>query len=179
MPSSFISNTRRGIASGGGGGPINLAMAMQTQNQTEWCWAAVSVSTALFYSPASGFTQCQIVNQQLNQADCCANGSSAACNQPGFLDQALTYVGHFNPPRQGNTLPMATLMGEFAAGRVVGVRIQWTGGGGHFVALDGGDFLGQTISVKDPIYGPSTYDYNAFNGQYQTNGSWTDSYLTQ
>jgi len=178
MPSTFINTTRRAPAPGGAAGPINLSMSMQPQQQSEWCWAAVSASTSVFYNAASTWTQCQLANQQLNQTTCCANGGTPACNQPWYLDRALTATGNLNQWLSG-TMVMAALQTQLSGGHIVGARIQWSGGGGHFVALDGCDAAAQTLSVKDPIYGASTYNYAAFNGQYQGNGSWTDSYLTQ
>ncbi|HLI62087.1 MAG TPA: hypothetical protein VKV05_01720, partial [Terriglobales bacterium] len=72
---------------------IILPFEVQPQLESEWCWAAVSTSIAHFYSPSSAVTQCQVVNQQLKRTDCCTNPGSNNCNQPGYLDQALQYVG--------------------------------------------------------------------------------------
>src|SRR4029079_4998564 len=70
-----------------------LRFTMQQQQQTEWCWAAVSVSVNLFYHPASGQTQCAVANVAMGPTTCCQDGSTAQCNQPWFLDQALQIVG--------------------------------------------------------------------------------------
>src|SRR5690348_16501276 len=95
----FFQNTRQAIALSHaalamGGAPApqpgkSLVFAMQHQKQSEWCWAAVSVSVSKFYNPASGFTQCKVVNAELRQTTCCQNGSTAKCDLPYFLDKAL------------------------------------------------------------------------------------------
>jgi hypothetical protein len=55
-----------------------------------------ATSVALFYKPASGWTQCQVANRELGRNDCCGAGASGPCNVPSYLDQALAVVGHFD-----------------------------------------------------------------------------------
>src|SRR5258708_20108493 len=86
---------------GGCGNP--LGFTMQTQQQTQWCWAAVSVSVNLYYHPTSGQTQCTVANTAMGQTTCCTDGSTAECNQPWFLDQALQIVGNLNALTSGKT----------------------------------------------------------------------------
>jgi predicted double-glycine peptidase len=59
----------------------------------------------------------------------------------------------------------------------LGVRIQWVGGGGHFVVI-GGYSLQNVVDVRDPWYGNSSVDYTAFKGRYQGHGRWSHSYQT-
>src|SRR5262245_50136888 len=113
-----------------------LSFAMQHQQQTQWCWAAVSTSVSLYYDPSSTWTQCTVVNAELGQTTCCNNGSSAACNQPWYLDLALTRTGNLTAVT-GGTTTFAGIRSEIDAGRLLGVRIGWSGGGGHFVVLEG------------------------------------------
>lgn len=153
---------------------------MQHQQQTEWCWSAVSTSVALYYSPAGSNTQCDLVNAQLGQTTCCAAGSSAACNQPWYLDRALTGVGHLASVFAG-VLSFANCDAQLCgSARPVGVRIGWSGGGGHFVVIGAVDTPAtQLLTVYDPWYGTSQIPYATLQSSYQGTGQWTHTYLTQ
>jgi hypothetical protein len=112
----------------------SLGFAIQNQTHTNWCWAAVAVSVSVFYQPASAWTQCSLVNTQLNQATCCQNGSTPTCNQPHHLDQALTRTGNLNQFVVG-PISLGQVQAEINQQRVLGVRIGWPNGlVGHFVA---------------------------------------------
>jgi hypothetical protein len=157
-----------------------LGLVEQPQQQTEWCWLATTVSITRFYNAAYAGTQCLLANQMLGQAGCCADGSTAACNQPGFPDQALTQTGHLAAAVM-NKPTLLTLMNEIDAGHPVSVNIQWNGGGGHNPAVDGydnSDPAAPTVDVQDPWYGPSTQDFNTFPGNYNGGGVWWESYFT-
>lgn len=156
-----------------------LAFTMQPQQQTQWCWAAVSTSVSLFYDPSSTWTQCTVANAELGQTTCCQNGSSAACNVPWFLDRALQRTGNLNAFSSGVT-SFADVRTETNAGRPLGVRIGWSGGGGHFVVIEGyKPGLGpQRVAIDDPWWGASDLTYAAFQSSYQGTGSWTHSYTT-
>src|SRR5204863_1759343 len=80
-----------------------LDFSMQHQQQTNWCWAAVSTSVALFFNPSSGWTQCAVANGELNRNDCCGAGASGPCNVYGYLDTALTRVGHLDHKATGTS----------------------------------------------------------------------------
>jgi hypothetical protein len=153
-----------------------LAFSMQHQQQTQWCWAAPSVSVNLYYHPASGRMQCGVVNTALGQTTCCTNGSSSACNQPWYLDRALLIVGNLNTWTSGKAT-FATVKAEINGCRPLCLRIGWTGGGGHFVAVYG--YSGSNINIGDPWYGNSVVNYAVFPGGYHGGGSWTHSYFTK
>ena len=157
-----------------------LAFTMQHQQQTQWCWAAVSTSVSLYYDPSSTWTQCTVVNAELGQTTCCQNGGSAACNQPWFLDDALTRTGNLDA-FSGGTTSFAGVRTQIDGGRPLGTRIGWSGGGGHFAVIEGykpgpGD---QRVAIDDPWYGASDLTYNTFATSYQGTGSWTHSYTTE
>ncbi len=156
----------------------NLGLEMQQQQETEWCWAGVSTSVALFYEPESGYTQCAVVNAQLKQTTCCQDGASEACNQPWQLELALDYVGHLDRDfSERPTLPH--IAEQVDAGKPVGLCINWTGGGGHFVVIDGYDETNGLIDVEDPWFGHSVVSYDSFPASYQGGGVWGWTYLTQ
>jgi hypothetical protein len=158
---------------GGGSGSRVLPFIMQNQQQTQWCWAATSVSVNAYFKPGTTWTQCLVVNNALNTAICCSNGSSSTCDNPWFLDRALRIVGnlHHLEVRRGTLAEVTT---EIAADRPLCLRIGWFSGGGHFVGVYG--YSGTIISVGDPWWGDSVIDYSDFPENYQSGGNWTHTY---
>jgi Papain-like cysteine protease AvrRpt2 len=156
-----------------------LPLNVQAQLQSQWCWAACSTSVSHFFDAASAWTQCGVVNAELSQTGCCEDGSTATCNQPWYLDKALTRTGNF-ASRTSGTAPMSKIRSELSAGRPVGVRIGWTGGGGHFVTISGclDDATGM-LEIRDSIYGTSDISLANFTSSYQGSGSWTHTYFTR
>jgi Papain-like cysteine protease AvrRpt2 len=130
-----------------------LSFQMQHQQQTNWCWAAVSTSVALYYDSTSTWTQCTVANGELGRSDCCGAGASTSCNVYGFLNTALTRVGHLDH-MDSAVAAFHAVDDEIDAGRPLGIRVAWSGGGAHFLAIIG--YLeGATnyVAVDDPIYG--------------------------
>jgi len=167
------------VAAPAGGAQAGLGFCMQDQTQTQWCWAATAVGMSLFYNPSSTWTQCSLVNRELGQTTCCQDGSSAVCNRPWYLQNALQTTGNLVQWVAG-AASFADVQQEINAKRPLAARIGWSGGGGHFVVLDGYDTTaGQYLSVQDPWYGHSTYSYLAFQTAYQGSGEWTHSYYTK
>jgi Papain-like cysteine protease AvrRpt2 len=148
---------------------------MQHQEQTNWCWAATAASVSAFFNPSTTWTQCKIVNAELGRTGCCTNGSSSYCNISWYLDRALTRTGNFVSMSWG-TGTMSDVKNEIDNNRPLGVRIGWSGGGGHFVALDGYSQTFNMVAVDDPWYGASDVDLAVFQTSYQGSGSWTHSY---
>lgn len=159
-----------------------LCFTMQHQEQTQWCWSATATSVAHYYNAASPWTQCTLVNAELGRADCCTDPSSGNCNQPWTLSTVLTRVGHLASV-SGASTSFADVRAEIDDGRPLGVRIGWSGGGGHFNVLacyiSNTLFGQQSVQVEDPWYGTSVWDYDTFRTNYQGSGSWTHSYKTQ
>jgi len=64
--------------------------------------------------------------------------------------------------------------------RVVGARVGWHGGGGHFMVIYGCRTMNgiNYYDIDDPIYGKTQITETAFNTAYQGAGSWTHSYIT-
>jgi hypothetical protein len=156
----------------------SLNFSMQPQTQTNWCWSAVSVSTSKFYNFSSQWTQCALANQQLGQSTCCQSGGTTACNQTWYLDKALTETGNLDNWQSG-TVSEQILEGELIRTFPVGIRIGWSGGGGHFVIVDGATTSNSTVHVEDPIYGTSDIAYSTLTSSYQGSGSWTHTYFTR
>lgn len=154
-----------------------LNFTVPLQQETEWCWAAVSTGIAHYYNSASTVTQCQVVNQQLGRSDCCKNPASSLCNIPGYLDQALTFVGHLSS-EEGKAASYADTVAAVDVGTPPCIRIGWSGGGGHFIGVYGCE-PSNMLWVTDPIYTQSLVsDATLTGGTYQTNGTWTNTYFT-
>lgn len=171
---------RRPSASPSGAPPNHLNMTMQTQQQANWCWSAVSVSIKLFFSPGTSITQCDQANRQLSQTTCCGTGGADVCNVTWYLYRALSGLGNLAAAII-SIIPFDDLVTQIRAGRPVGCRIVWLGGGAHFVAIDGCDPASpnQLITVKDPISGTSVLAYDTFATSYQGVGSWAETCLTK
>ncbi len=179
-----------GGAAGGTGGAAGGAAApalgwttitgfvMQSQEQQNWCWAAVACSTAELFGQLT-WTQCKLVEAELDEDTCCQDGSTDECDKPWYLDDALRRTGNLEAFTSGATA-FASVRDEVDAGLPLGVRIRWEDGGGHFVALDGyldGD--DPQVQVRDPWDGLHQFDYEEFRDRYDGNGEWTHSYRTK
>src|SRR6266496_2503854 len=133
-----------------------------------------------------------VVDAEMSQTACCTDGSSAACNQPWYLDLALMRVGCLQSV-SGGTLPFATVRSLLNVDTPPCARQVWAGGGAHFVAIvccfryQSGLMSGTTsaaptsdrLQISDPWYGDSIVDYATFVSGYMGTGTWTHSYLTQ
>lgn len=159
-----------------------LAFNMQAQTQTNWCWAATATSVSHYYWWfLNRWTQCRVANAELAHADCCNSPVPAACNVPWYLDRALTRTNNFVSIAAG-AASFATLRAELDAGRPVGARIGWSGGGGHFMAIYGYTLIAgllEFLDIDDPIYGKSHLSYSDFATNYQGSGTWTHTYFTK
>ena len=152
------------------GKAASLGLAMEQQKQDNWCWAAVAVSVTKFVAGVGvGVDQCEQANDQLHRTSCCAD--PASCNLQMPLDPQL-FV------RTTGAFPIEIVKQQIDGRRPVGVRITWSGGGTHFVCIDGYNVAGAVpvVSVRDPWYGDSTVPYSVLATSYQATGTWTDSY---
>jgi hypothetical protein len=157
---------------------VRLNFAVQRQLQDQWCWAAVSASIARHYGAAK-WTQCAVVNEELEQTDCCHNGATPDCNQPWYLDRALRRVGALKKVESGRPRDLKKVRREIDANRPVCVRIGWGGGGGHFITVEGYRGDGGLVAVEDPWYGTSDVSVGLLEGGYQGSGRWTHTYYTR
>lgn len=159
-----------------------LNFAMQQQDQTNWCWAAVAASVGRYYHEDTRWTQCGIADGELQRADCCDGQGGGLCNVYGFLPSALYRVGCLKAWDVGKRALLAQLCAEIDGQRPLCARVQWQGGGAHFVAIVGyleGGQDSDLIAVEDPFWGPSDIAYDTFCTNYATQrGSWTDTYYT-
>ncbi|WP_092353471.1 papain-like cysteine protease family protein [Collimonas sp. OK242] len=167
---------------------LKLTFEMQFQEQSQWCWAALTASVWIYYAPTKVVTQCSLANLFFKQVNCCTvdGASSAACNQPYFVDTALAYAQCLNAPVLSERLIFSDVVGQIVAARPVGIRITWQGGGnvGHALCIVGYDCTDPdpdhaTIDLKDPTYGESVVTYKGFPANYHSGSLWTHTYRTQ
>jgi hypothetical protein len=175
--------TPRALALAAGGVASNsyqLPFTIQTQAQDQWCWAATAVSVSVFHSAASAWTQCSLVCAEVGDPSCCVDGSTPTCNQPWTLDTALACTGNLRTWASG-TMPASDIRSELAASRPICCRIQWNGGGGHFVTISGyqNDGTVEDLTVDDPFFGRSHTDLASFPSAYHIGGNWTHTYYTK
>jgi hypothetical protein len=156
-----------------------LSFQMQVQQQANWCWAAVATSVSHYYEASSTWTQCEVANGELGRTDCCADGASTSCNVYGTLNTSLSRVGHLDH-MDSSVASFQTVDNEIDAGRPLGIRVAWSGGGAHFLAIIG--YLEDNpnyVAVDDSIYGKSDLTYDTLRTSYQGSGSWTHTYYTK
>jgi hypothetical protein len=158
-----------------------LAFNMEAQPQSNWCWAATAKSVSHFYWFFSPWTQCKIVNAELGRSDCCNSTVPSPCNEPWYLDRALTRTNNYVSMTGAVTFDQ--VRAEIDAGRPVGARIGWSGNGGHFMVIYGYSHVfitGQSyFDIDDPIYGKSHLRVSEFSSNYQGSGTWTHTYFTK
>ena len=156
-----------------------LNFNMQAQTQTQWCWAATSTSVSHFYSALSPWTQCKVATEAMDDK-CCNPPLPAPCNQPWYLNKAFEITNNY-VSYQGGSITWKQVTAELEKGLVVGARIGWNGGGGHFMVIHGvSKQLGtEYLHIDDPIYGKSTLTYQQFATNYQGSGTWTHTYFTK
>ena len=156
-----------------------LSFNMQAQTQSNWCWAATSTSVSHFFWFLSPWTQCKVANAELGLSNCCSGSVPSACNVPWYLDRALTRTNNFVSITGPVTFQQ--VRNEIDAGRPVGARIGWNGGGGHFMVIYGYSLIAGTayFDIDDPIYGKSHLAVSDFASNYQGSGSWTHTYFTK
>lgn len=79
------------------------------------------------------------------------------------------------------TISFAQIQTEINAGRPIGVRTAWRGGGAHFLCIIGYALISNVpyVYLDDPIYGPSFTTLSNFTTNYRGSGTWTHTYFTE
>ncbi len=146
---------------------------IERQEQDNWCWSAVGVSVERFYAASSARTQCALANTALGRQDCCADGADdpARCDTPWYLDRVLRVTDNLED-MSGGRLSYSDVRARIDRDSVVGCRIGWYGGGGHFAVVIG--YLTQNgrgyLDIADPIWMETQVPYDEFPSLYQSGG---------
>jgi hypothetical protein len=134
---------------------MSLFVPKKTQEQSNWCWAAVTQSIMAFHGTHT--SQCNIVMR--------GKAKSTCPNETGFdsdVQRALSASG-FRSSVTG-ALSFNDIKYEIATNRLpFYVRWNWSGGGGHAVAVDGfSDGTTDYVDYMNPLDGEyhfDTYDW--------------------
>lgn len=168
-PETATSSSRR--APGGAvrveGGVLSLAVAVPAQERARWCWAAIAVGLETYYGGPA--------RSQEALARALLDGD--ALDRELELDRALIAVGcygHWSPGKP----TLARLRFELNLGRPIAARVEWHGGGGHYVLVTGHDTRCDDLLIADPRRGPARVSFAAFPRGYDRGGTWTESFWT-
>jgi len=172
------------LESGGGAAPppptVLLAFTIHTQEQTNWCWAAVATSVALHFDFTWSLRQCELVDHELQQTNCCQDGGCSKCNVERRLSRALIRTGNL---RQMESRPMTfkELQAAMLEKAPMCARVEWQGGSGHFVVISGYVALSgvQYVTIEDSLTGQSQYEFQEFLTRYEGSGRCTHAYWTR
>lgn len=165
-----------------GAAPVwsRLDFLMLQQEQANWCWCATALSVHKYFNPTSRLRQCDAANIILGRTDACTNPTHPDVNTGWILEDSLTDLGNFFEQNTGGMMSWADVKTQIDMGRPVGARTAWSGGGAHFVCIEG--YLeGATpmIAVDDPAGGQSDVNFEVFKTAYGGSGSWTHNYRVQ
>lgn len=139
---------------------LDLDIPEQKQNgiwMKNWCWAAVALGIWRYFNKGAGvFPMCRIANLVLGSQNCCSETGGAACDVPAALDDALKTVKR-NPGFEPRALTESELREHLEKLQLpVAVRLEWKGGGGHFVVIYGYRIDDEMyLLFDDSIYGRS------------------------
>jgi hypothetical protein len=168
------------ISSGGGTSPpITLNFSVEPQLGRDWCWAAVASSVSRFFDDATTWSQCSIASAELGKA-CCPAQRNGPCDHPWWLDKALKCTGNLGSFLDG-AIDEAAIRIQLGLKRPIGLRVGWSTGGGHFLAIRAikTDTTGQLIiTTTDPIFGESELSLAELESRYREVGTWTHTYYT-
>lgn len=157
-----------------------LDLRLQPQKLSNWCWAAIAASLSQYYG-TKGWQQEAISSHILGFN--CSNfqqdkSIEAHCNQYAMLDQALKLVGcysHWSPSRPS----FERIKQEIDRGHPLCVRVEWYGGGFHYLVLMGYYHETKEIYVDDSLYGLSVQNFAEFPHNYRgIGGMWRETFWT-
>ncbi len=154
---------------------------MEHQEESNWCWAAVTVSVEHYFKPGSPRRQADLAKHEIPQGD---------DNLPWVLDKPLHAIGALRTDSLQRRLTFAELQSELLARRPVCARIEWEGGGAHFVVISGFAVSPDGVKlvyVSDPLLEESDVVVCGFDdlaeGDYSDgyggDGRWVETYLLQ
>lgn len=126
-----------------------LSYELQGQQQSQWCWASSGSMVMTYVSPNNAPSQCSQATEE-NGGDCCNDGSSSTCNQPGW--PKLSKYGYTSSRTNGVPLTFEQIKQVLQNNSPICFTWYWTSGGGHMMTVDGwGEFDGVPyVHVQDP-----------------------------
>ena len=184
-----------------------LPFYLQKQLQDNWCWSATSTAVNAFYYPLSKLEQCRLVAAMFTPEKLTAvaadgygvshiahqvTADKPVCQNGDWYD----YWFYLPPPLSlfkalksdhDSQLALGTCLESTRDRRPFLVRVEWSGGAGHFIGVAGfytkkvGLDEVQMVVIVDSINGVSEMPFENFTAAsaYQSDGTWTHSFLTQ
>lgn len=162
-----------------------LNFSIQQQEMGYWCWLAVAASVADFFAGAQGsHRQCDLAQMLVpslpSGTRCCDDPTPGACDQTGFLSDALKHVSHFNRTEK-HLSSFSTIENEITSGNPVALLLVYRAGIPHTVAVsDAYEYNNQQILVvddPDSLYGPGITILHG--ATHVPTASWNMTYFTQ
>ena len=165
---------------------INI-FSMQQQLESEWCWAAVAQAIKTFFSPTAEAHPVQDRSTGTHRGTIHRRSHEllresrphAMC---ATLQDALNVTQNLNKIVD-SSVPFDQVKSELTDGHPIGVRIQWSNGQAHFIAIDGyREFSSgaQQVLVADPLMpnGSASYIYyEDLVDFYDQDGAWSATFL--
>ena len=162
-------------------GWVRLMLNLERQQMGHWCWAAIGQCLGEFY-----------FGKRLLQRDLAVktigiheNQESPKSfmpeyyNQDQTLDRVLSLVGCYNRWTAGKP-SFGQIQHEIMLGQPICARLQWYGGGAHYVIVSGFRAHDNSLLIEDPQTGMHNEAFNFFPGEYRTYGAiWTETYWTK
>lgn len=155
---------------------------MQRQETDNWCWAANTASIANCYAGQNLWTQCSVASRMFNKP-CCPGDSHPECDEDSYLDEGLQRTHNLAAPELPRALSSDEIKDQIDQRRLIGVRIRWANGFGHFITIHGysinaGQFF---VYVKDPQRPSSVPSYNELVNSYQhaEGARWSHTYFSR
>jgi len=121
---------------------------LQGQQQSQWCWAASGAMIMKYVSAANAPEQCTEATNR-NGGECCTNGSSTTCNQPGWPEWSKY---GFSAIQNGTVLTFEQIKTTLKANSPVAFSWRWNSGGGHMMTVSGWHIINgqEYVYVRDP-----------------------------
>jgi hypothetical protein len=122
---------------------------LQGQQQNQWCWAASGAMVMTYVSADNAPSQCTEATDR-NGGNCCSNGSSSTCNQPGWPE--FSRYGYNSTTTNGVPLTFEQIKDALKANSPVCFTWYWTSGGGHMMTVSGWHIINgkEYVYVRDP-----------------------------
>ena len=140
---------------------------LEKQVQDKWCWAAVTASVDHYFNPGSTLSQCEVAEAVLG-GNCCPD--QEACNQVESLDNALSKFNRLDGVATAFSPSFEEIQQKIDSRMPVCVRVEWRGGGGHFVVITGYRLTKskrRMLEIADPLFPSSIMWWDDFLSSYQ------------
>jgi hypothetical protein len=166
-----------------------MPFKIEQQFKSHWCWAAVALSIDRYFTPTSGWSQCDIASHILPPAaldrpgyPCCDRPNESPGRQPCNLDaslgDSLNTIGRSFT--KAASLSFDQVRNEILKGLPVCVTVKWASGDKHAVVISGYRKANsglELVTVRDPLHGTSVVQFKALMEVYRLSGAFMRAYF--